>query len=272
MLFTSVHAEAQSPIQERVSTIDETSLQTLRGNTHPLPKLGYDQGIVESAQPMRVKLFLRMSTNQQTALGTLLARQQERGSPDYHRWITPEEFGSRFGLNPADIEKVTAWLERNGFQVEPVPASRNMIAFRGSAQQVQSVLHTEIHRYLADGESHFANSGDPSVPAAIANVVLAVRGLDNFRLKPGIARHLKPRFTDGQTGDHFLTPGDFATIYDVKRLYLQSIDGTGQIIAVVGQSDVVLSDVQTFRANSSLTRNDPVPVNLNNPGLVGLVV
>jgi subtilase family serine protease len=83
---------------------------------------------------------------------------------------------------------------------------------------------------------------------------------------------MSPRFTSSVSGRHFITPPDFATIYDVTPLYQKGFTGTGQKIVVVGQSDVKLSDVQAFRSNSGLPPNDPQPVNKNNSSLVGLVV
>ena len=223
--------------------------------------------------PMHVTMTFKMAAAQQAELDTLLAAQQERGSPDYQRWLTPEQFGGRFGLSQGDIDKVTGWLESQGFRVETVPASRNMITFGGTAQQVESALHTEVHRYVVNGMAHYANAGEPSIPAGLAEVVLGFRGLNNFQLKPRVLRrNVNPKFTSGQNGNHFITPPDFATIYDLNRLYSQHIDGSGQKIVVVGQSDVALSDIQAFRTAAGLPVNNPTPINSTNSAFVGLVV
>jgi subtilase family serine protease len=273
---TALRGGAQSitPQMRITSPIDQTSVMRLPGNRHPLARLEFDQGGVNPSMPMRVTMNFKMTAAQQAELDALLTAQQQRGSPDYHRWLTPEQFGSRFGLGQGDIGKVTAWLENAGFSVEGVPASRNMITFSGTAQQVEAALHTEIHRYNVRGEAHYSNASDPSIPATMGDVVLGFRGLDNFRLKPHVTRRtvLNPKFTSGVTGNHFITPGDLATIYDVNRLYQQKIDGTGQKIVVVGQSDVALSDIQNFRKAAGLPANDPTPINANNSSFVGLVV
>jgi hypothetical protein len=276
LLCTSLRGGAQTttPQTRITSPIDQTSVTRLGGNRHPLARPEFDQGSVNPSMPMRVTMNFKMTAAQQAELDTLLAAQQQRGSPDYHRWLTPEQFGSRFGLAQIDIDKLTAWLESVGFSAEGVPTSRNMITFSGTAQQVEAALHTEIHRYNVRGETHYANASDPSIPAALADVVLGFRGLNNFRLKPRVTRRtvLNPKFTSGVTGSHFITPGDLATIYDVKPLYNKGLDGTGQKIVVVGQSDVALSDIQNFRKAAGLPANDPTPVNANNSSFVGLVV
>jgi len=266
-------SSAQTQLKDRVvQAVDTAQVTAIKGNVHPLARVQFDQGRAEPSMPMRLTMAFKMSAAQQADLDALLASQQDRGSPDYQRWLTPEQFGSRFGLSQADINKVTAWMEIQGFQVEGVPASRNEITFRGIAQQVESALHTEMHRYMVNGTARYANASDPSVPAALTDAVLSIRGLNNFQLKPRAMRKVSPRFTSGISGNHFIAPGDFATIYDVAALYSKGFNGSGQKIVVVGQSDVVLSDIQAFRNNSGLPVNNPQPINSTNSSFVGLVV
>jgi subtilase family serine protease len=254
LLCLSESVLAQGPLKDRViQAVDTSQVTAVRGNVHPLARPEFDQGRVDPSMPMRATMTFKMTAAQQADLDALLAGQQERGSPDYQRWLTPEQFGSRFGLSQGDINKVTRWLESQGFHVENVPASRNMITFSGTAQQVESALRTEMHRYVVDGKAHYANASDPSVPAVLAEVVLGFRSLNNFQLKPRALRKMNPKFTSSVSGLHFITPPDFATIYDVAALYANGIDGTGQNIVVVGQSNINLSDVEAFRSNSGLT-------------------
>lgn len=245
---------AQGPLRDRVArAVNASDTTTLKGNVHPLARAEFDVGRVGPSRPMRVTMVFKMTPAQQADLNTLLAAQQDRGSPDYHRWLTPEQFGSLFGLSQGDINKVRGWIESAGFHVESVAASQNMITFSGTAQQVEAALHTEMHRYLVEGKEHFANASEPSVPSALTDVALGFRGLNNFQWKPRVLRNRTAKFTSGQTGNHFITPPDFAIIYDATPLYSKNITGTGQTIAVVGQSNINLSDVQAFRSNSGLT-------------------
>jgi subtilase family serine protease len=261
---------AQAPLKDRVvQAVDNSQVTAVKGNVHPMARPEFDQGRVDPSMPMRVTMTFKMTAAQQADLDALLAAQQQRGSPDYQRWLTPEQFGSRFGLSQGDINKVTGWLESEGFHVEGVPASRNMITFSGTAQQVESALHTEMHRYLVNGKAHFANASEPSVPAALSDVVLGFRSLDNFQLKPKALRKMSPKFTSGISGNHFITPPDFARIYNVNPLYQQGT-GAGQKIVVVGQSNINLNDVVAFRTNSKLPVNGPCP-GLNCPVQVVIV-
>jgi subtilase family serine protease len=57
-------------------------------------------------------------------------------------------------------------------------------------------------------------------------------------------------------------PGDFAKIYDVPS----ALDGTGQTIAVVGQTDISNSDIDAFRSAAGLSVNDPTVKLVPNSG------
>ena len=252
----------QAPLENRIpSAISNFQLRQLRGNVHPLARVQFDRGKApESTVLPRITVFLAPSAAQQAALGKLLSEQQDLNSPNYHHWLSPEEFGARFGVSQDDMSKVVAWLESRGFVVLETPASRNAVSFTGTAGQVAAAFATEIHHYALNGEEHYANSAEPSVPAALAGVVSGLAGLNDFRPKPNVIRRVIPRaqpdFTSGR-GEHFLAPDDFATIYDVKPLYSRGIDGSGQKIAVVGQSDIQLGDIREFRSLIGLPANDP---------------
>jgi len=146
-------------------------------------------------------------------------------------------------IGEADLDKVQNWLLQQGFSVDWVARSRNMIRFSGSVSQVERAFSTEMHYFNAQGERHFAPSTDLQIPSALAPVVLAVRNLDNFRPKPQVVVHkdVQPRasFTSGSSGNHYFAPGDIVTTYDVQKLYNPGgFTGTGQSIAIAGQSAI----------------------------------
>jgi len=154
------------------------------------------------------------------------------------------------------MDKIVGWLRAQGFVIEDVAPSRQWITFAGNARQVESAFKTEIHHYVVNGISHYANATEPAVPDALADVVLGLQSLHNFRVKPRYQSR-KAKFTSSISGNHFLVPDDLTTMYDIKKAYSTGIDGTGQSIAVMGQTDILLSDIQTFRSLSGLAANDP---------------
>jgi uncharacterized protein (TIGR03437 family) len=200
-------------------------------------------------------LLFKPSSTQQAALDQLLAQQQDPSSANYHRWLTPEQYAASFGLSAADFQQVRNWVEARGFSVADSARSRTWISFNGTAGQVRAAFGTPIHRYLVDGQMHYANSAGPALPSALAGVVGSILGLHDFRLKPHLRQTL-PAYDSGNA--HYIAPGDLYTIYDINPLYAAGIDGTGQKLAVVGQTclssqcGASSSDVAAFRTKFGL--------------------
>ncbi len=220
---------------------------------HPAARAGNDAGAVADSFVLPgITIAFQPSAAQQAALDQLLAQQQDPSSPNFHHWLTPEEYADRFGVSANDLRKVNAWLTAQGFQINQTARGRNWVSFSGTAGEAKSAFQTEIHRYKVNGEMHYANSAEPSVPVALAGIVSGVRGLNDFKMKPRLRKALAPQYTATPNGPHHIGPADFAAIYNVAPLYAANVDGAGQKIAVVGQTAIKLSDITAFRTTFSL--------------------
>lgn len=274
--------------------VDNSQLVVLEGNTHPLARSLSDLGAAApDLQLHRMLLLLNHTPAQEAALTRLLDEQQEKDSPNYHQWLTPQQFGQQFGASMQDIQTITAWLQSYGFQVTQVGRGQNVIEFSGNAGQVQAAFHTAIHSYLGSDGPHWANASDPQIPSALAPAIAGIESLNNF---PRVAHNSfagvysqsehklqspQPSFTEGCGVDQnnqpltcfAVSPWDFATIYNVLPLWTAGTDGTGQTIAVVGRSNVNPSDIANFRTLFDLPPTDAnhlqVILNGPDPGLTG---
>jgi uncharacterized protein (TIGR03437 family) len=245
-------ANLYAQLDRITSRIDDRQTVVLPDHIHPKAQPQYDQGAVEATlQLPSITIHIKPSTGQQQSLSQLLSDQQNPSSPQYHKWLTPEQYADQFGASPSDLGKIAAWLQAQGFTVQLTARSRTWITFSGTAQQVQNGLRAEIHRYNVNGEIHYANATNPSLPAAFASMVNSIRGLNDFRLKPRNLRPVSPKLTAGN-GTHHVVPDDFATIYDVAPLYTEGIDGAGQSLVIVGQTQIIPSDIATFRSQFHL--------------------
>ena len=238
------------------AAIDPARTVALRGNVHAWARPQDDIGLADPGRTLNhISIDFKPDRDQQAELDKLLADLQDPSSPGFHAWLTPEQFGDRFGLSPGDLAGVVAWLRNAGFQVTATAAARNWVAFDGTVATVQRAFHTQIHEYRAGGETHFANSSEPSVPAAIAPLVTMIAGLNDFHLRPAARRiqvngNAPPEYTNGTT--HILMPDDYAIIYDIRALYNGGWDGTGQKLVILGETDIALSDIASFRSASGL--------------------
>lgn len=261
-------AQVQSRLRGRINRDQST---VLAGHVHPLARAAFDQGPVAGSFVLpSVTMYVQPSPAQKAALQGLLASQHNPKSPLFHQWLTPDQFGDRFGATKADYQQLRDWLAAEGFVLSPETRGRRSITFQATASQIENTFKTSIHRYQVKGESHFANSTDPSIPVALSGVVANLRGLHDFRRKPLLNRVAAPRlnFSDGT---HGMAPDDFSIIYDVAPLYAAGIDGTGQTIAIAGQSQVHASDQSRFRTTfglSAQTLNQILVPGQQNPGIV----
>ena len=238
-------------------TIDAAHSVVLRGNQNRRYAGAEDEGPLDAlTQILQMRIVLSSTPEQSAALERLLESQRDPSSPDYQRWLTPEEYADRFGASSDDIAKITQWLEAQGFAVDQTARARNWIAFSGPAGKVAQTFQTELHRYRWHGETHFANVSDPSIPAALAGIASEIRGLDDFRLRPPRAKKIAPDYT-ASSGAHYLAPDDLAAIYDITPLYRNGYDGTGQKLAIVGQTDINIADIRGFRSQFGLAAKDP---------------
>ncbi|SPE32839.1 putative Tripeptidyl-peptidase I [Candidatus Sulfopaludibacter sp. SbA3] len=232
----------------------QTNRVVLKGNLRPWARPERALGKLPADTRIGlVTLFFQKTARQQAELETLLEQQQDTRSGQFRRWLSPEEYGERFGIGAGDAHRVAEWLASQGLTVDRVGRGRAWVTFSGSAARVERAFHTEFQRYKVEGEMHFAASREPSVPTELAPLVAGIAGLDDFRPK---APRPAPFFT-ASNGSHELSPGDFAAIYDLSALYGMGIDGSGQTIVIAGQSDFDVSDASLFRSRFGLPPNDP---------------
>ena len=254
--------------------VDSGATVVLAGSKHQLVQPRFDVGAVDPGLKMtRVVLALAPAKETQDQLQTLLDHQQDRTSPDYHHWLTPEEFGQQFGPAPQDILAIQGWLEQQGLQVTSVAKSGLWMEISGTSAQMERAFQTQMRQYRVAGETHIANASDLSIPVALAPVLRGVVSLHNFFKKPLVGQRIQARPNGNGTytptsPDASLewrqwphprsgTPGDYAPeIYDLSSLYAAiiptALNGAGFSIGLVARSDINTSDVSSFRSITNL--------------------
>jgi subtilase family serine protease len=272
ILSSSVNSQAQS----RSSRIDREVNDSVRGTivgSRPLSaRAEDDRGALSSNTALHgMSVVFSRSADQEAALQQLLAEQQTPSSSLYHHWLTPEQFGASFGPSDADLATVQSWLQQQGFTIDGIARSKTQVRFSGTAAQVKSAFGSELHNYASGGITHYALATDLTIPAALSSVIQTVRNLSSFKPRAHVvfkskASQASPSFTSSQSGNHYLTPKDIATIYDVNPAYNAGYTGSGQSIAVMGQSEIEISDIENFQSAAGFTSKDPTLVLVPNSG------
>ncbi len=281
-LLCSSGLQAQnSTVAPRITaSIDNSSLTTLRGNVPGLARTATEQGEASSSTELdHMRLVLSRTSDQQAALDLYLAQLQDKASPNYHKWLTPAQFGALYGPADSDVAALVAWLQSRGLTVDTVSAGRTNISFSGTVSQVEAAFHTSIHSFSANGQQFTSNTTDPQIPTALAGVVMGVAHLNTIHPQPqsvhGSAGKFDPEtrrpeplsavsssgtraeLTGGSSSEGYslwLVPGDAATIYNAPNSYNanfssgSSYTGAGVTIGIGGDATISASIVETYRS------------------------
>jgi len=272
-----------------VQAIDETKLVALPGTVHPLAQSHFDQGsVLDSFAVDRILLMLNRPREREEALRQFLTEAHSPGSTAYHKWVTPEEFGRRFGPANSDIQTAVGWLSSHGFRVTRVTKGKSLIEFSGSAGNVREAFHSEIHQYRVNNEVHYANVTNLTVPEALTPLIRGVSPIHDFRLKPhartiGPASYSRktgkatplPNAANGVRSDYTIaheffavSPEDFATQYNLTPLYQSGVRGSGQTIGIIGGSNIDLTVTNAYRQLFHLSGSGPqIVIDGGDPGI-----
>lgn len=267
-------ARAQQPAARLAGPVTGGPQVVLGGSRPARVAMAQDLGSVSNDMALQgITLVFKRTAAQEADLQTLLAAQQDPTSPQYHQWLTPDQFAARFGVADSDIAKVETWLQAEGFSVDRVARSRNHINFSGQASQVAQAFGAALHYYNVDGAKHFAPVQDLAVPSALGSLVSTVLNVSDLRPHSAL-RHMVPatqsNFTSNVTQDNYLTPLDIATMYDLNSVYSSGFNGSGQSIAVIAQSLIDPTDVARFQKAAGLPSNLPTMVLVPNTGVASI--
>jgi len=267
---------ASAQIRLVTQAVDISRTVTLAGHRPLWATPSADTGAKAAGDQLGfLALQLNRSAAQEAAFTAFVDSQQNLSSPNYHQWITPEQAGELYGPSPADVDAVVNWLTGQGLHVTSVAPTRMFITFSGSVGQLNAVFQTELHNYSVKGETWIAPATDPQIPAALSAAIHGVHGLYTVRHYPalhqrtapmpksaasGSAARVSPEYTSSSSGNHYVTPGDFATIYDINSVYSSGYTGTGQRVAILGQSRVYATDITNFQGLVGITFSQPTVV------------
>jgi hypothetical protein len=270
----------QQPVRPLItSAIDENNLVTLTGHTRPEANQKNDAGRVpDDFAVEHVLLQLQRSPEQEQALEKYIDSLNNKKSPNFHKWLSADQFGEQYGLAQPDLDVITGWLKSHGFVINTLYPNRILIDFSGTAREVREAFHTEIHYISVRGKAHISNMSNPRIPAALARAIGGLNSLNDFKPHPMYKRAKTPLYTFSgcaSTTDfpnepgtcYAVTPGDEQVIYNVAPLYpaAGARDGSGKVsgqgvnVAVVEDTDTYsgAGDWNYFRKVFGLARTYP---------------
>ena len=237
---------------------DESKLIRLRGNTRPEARAEYDRGRVDDGLPLdHMLLQLKRGPELEQELDQYIEGLTDKNSPNFRQWLTAAQQGEMYGLAQQDLDTITSWIQSYGFTVDYIYPNQMVIDFSGTAGDVRKAFHTEIHNLDIRCEHHIANMSDPEIPAAFAGAVAGVVSLNDFKPQQMRVPVVRTDYvfsgctgeTDGTGGScYVLVPADLETIYNLNPLFRLGINGAGQTITLVEDSNTYSTDVAIYRS------------------------
>lgn len=282
LLFSVASADAQNRPVLITENVSESKLLPLTGNTRPEATAKNDRGpVADSFLMTHLLLLMKRSPEQARELEEFIAEIHDSSSPNFHRWLTADEFGARFGLAKQDRDTIKSWLQSHGFEINVDYTNGLFIDISGTAGQVRETFHTEIHHLEVNGVRHIANMSDPQIPAALAPAIVGIVSLNDFRPRSMYKPRAEYTVSENSTTDYLVAPGDLAKIYDLAPLFSDGVSGQGQTVVVIEDSDVYSpTDWDSFRSTfglssytaGSFTQVHPAPPsgsnNCSDPGAI----
>ena len=208
--------------------------------------------VLEREDPMtQHRVVVGLDLRNREELESLLADIQNPASPRYRRFLTPEEFSSRYAPSADTEQRVVDYLQANGLGVTRRFSNHLVVAAVGSVAALNRAFGVELHRVFFKGAPHFAAINEPSLPNDIAGHVVGVLGLDDLSAKHPHLRRIRLAVAPSDAVGPFccsFSPNDLKVFYDNGGAY----HGTGETVVIAGAFAWSDSDVDTFNAQWGL--------------------
>ncbi|MFI5366572.1 MAG: protease pro-enzyme activation domain-containing protein [Candidatus Binatia bacterium] len=231
---------------------------------------GLVTGPLDSRKQLTIEVVFALQHD--AARAQLRAELHDPSSPRYRHWLAPEQFNAQFGPRPEDFSAVADWLVGQGFRIVESNPNARYIRLSGGVAQIGSTFQVNL---VSVHHGHFASIGAPQIPVRFEGVIASIHGLDDLHAAIALARNAPPPPTatpaalekltlalsmdaaaaasriasrpavtfGGHTG---FAPSDLYTFYDETPVLNSGIDGAGDCIAIVGDSDYLASAVSLF--------------------------
>ena len=255
-----------------------------------VPELVAKSGYMGRLSPStELRMLVSFQVRDEAGLDKLKADLYNPLSPRYHKWLTAEEFGSRFGRSEPEFKMAVSWLKGQGFKVDRTYSNHLAIGFTGAAETVERVFNVRLAQYWDpfNNRSFYSNAQPATLPSQIAAFTANVTGLNDaliyhrpvqIRRRADLSKLLAQKSSKSANpdaidqGQTFMGPADFANVYNFAPLHNAQIQGQGQRIGVIIDSDVLDSDMAAFRSQFGLPAANlqrlALP-GLSNPGVTG---
>lgn len=229
---------------------EQNSPRVLNGQVAPL--VAQAQLLQVASPGQLLNLSIGLQPRNAAALNSLLASLYDPQSPQYHQYLTPDQFEALFAPTPDQAQQVVSYLQSTGMTVTSIAPNNLLIDATATVEQADSAFSTTINNYQLGSQVFYANATPPVVPAAISSLITSIGGLDNSTQYQPLYRRLAgnghlAKLANGPTSGY--APKDLTSAYDATPLQSAGLLGDNQTIALFELDGYQSSDVAQYFAN-----------------------
>ncbi|MGD1087417.1 MAG: protease pro-enzyme activation domain-containing protein [Verrucomicrobiota bacterium] len=198
----------------------------------------------------RLRLAIGLPLRDPAGLDNFLAQVYDPSSPNFRRFLSPEEFTARFGPTEQDYEAVKNFARTNGLTVTTTYHNRLVLDVTGPAAAVEKAFHITLHiyRHPTEARDFYAPDTEPTVDVALP--VVDIQGLSDFsrphprlhRMHPAVAAKAIPRTGSAPDGSGDYFGNDFRNAYVPDT----TLTGAGQTVGMFEADGYYSNDIAAY--------------------------
>jgi uncharacterized repeat protein (TIGR01451 family) len=204
------------------------------------------------AEDASVDLAIGLPLRNTNALGDLLGQMYDPSSPNFHHYLSPEQFTAQFGPSADDYEMIKNFARVYGLTITETYSNRMVLDVRGRVSDVERAFQVSLQTYHHPSENRdfYAPDREPTISTALP--IINIEGLDNYR-KPHPHYVFKPTVSNGKS-KAFTGSGPSQSYIgnDFRNAYVPgtSLNGSGQTAALVEFDGYLASDISEYESQA----------------------
>jgi subtilase family serine protease len=179
---------------EHVGAVNSTHV--IPNNTPGFIKKAADLGATDPSTQITVTVWLQLQNQGQ--LDQQVAQQNQKGSGQYHKWLTQDQFNAAYAPTSQEVNSVQNFLTAHGLSVVAVAENNVYVKVQGSVAAVEKAFHVQIDNFGLQGVTYRSNTADPSINDLSGAHVAGITGMDDYGYQPNLTQQIEPDGTPTQ--------------------------------------------------------------------------
>lgn len=204
----------------------------------------------------RLRLSINLPLHNRDALTNFLEKLYDPSSPDYHHYLSPEEFDARFGPTEQDYQAVIDYVTSNGFIVTARHPNRMILEVSAPVTNIEHAFKVKMQTYAHPTEPRTFFSPDAEPWAASGVPILYIGGLENFaRPHPANLRHAPLKTSAKATPQNGSGPNGNLAGFDYRAAYAPGVaeTGSGQMVGLVEFDGYYAADIASYVSQTGVS-------------------